>query len=274
MPANIPALQHFLHLSSTSTRPLTSTPPDTSLRQSLLDLELTTSALRETHPTPPSPASTLTALTTLTSTTTSPYIPPPSSPLPVLLAYRTLTKTISETNLTIPLIRARLTSAQQQLAHAQRDLRDAKMMHTRLLAAAEKPEDENTPDRITHLKEELKEHKRKKREIMRAFRGFLETMDGDFLEEAGKEGGKEGGQRRIDEMFVGGEEEAEGPVQALVRVIEELMNSAFAAGGEPWVVLPEADERIVRFLVQSGVARADPRDARRIRLVEFGAGFE
>lgn len=131
------------------------------------------------------------------------------------------------------------------------------------------------------LKEQLKAHKKKKRDVMRGFREFLETLDPNFLDEDGgrEEGELPNGQRRITSMFGregggDGEEERENEVQRLVRVVEELMNRAFEEGGEPWMRVEKGDERVVRFLVNCGVARGDGRDVGRIRLVEFGMGFE
>lgn len=77
----------------------------------------------------------------------------------------------------------------------------------------------------------------------------------------------------------GDEEEREVVVEPNVKaakelkgLLEELMNATMEA--EQYVVLPEGDSAAARFLVRSNVAVFHPKDARRLRLVEFGRSVE
>ncbi|RPB25942.1 hypothetical protein L211DRAFT_866880 [Terfezia boudieri ATCC MYA-4762] len=60
--------------------------------------------------------------------------------------------------------------------------------------------------------------------------------------------------------------------QELKKLLEELMNKTLEA--EVYVTLERGDSAAARFLVRSGVAVFHPRDARRVRLVEFGRSVE
>lgn len=57
------------------------------------------------------------------------------------------------------------------------------------------------------------------------------------------------------------------------RLLEDLMNACLDDGGPSHVVLPR-ESAAARFLVRARVALFHPRDARRIRLVDFGGCFE
>ena len=96
----------------------------------------------------------------------------------------------------------------------------------------------------------------------------------DMFSHKGKKRGHEGSGDDDDEE-VEREEVVEPNVQAakeLKGLLEELMNKALEAEG--YVVLEGGDSAAARFLVRSRVAVFHPRDARRIRLVEFGRSVE
>ena len=121
----------------------------------------------------------------------------------------------------------------------------------------------------------------------------IDVSSGVIFDKSGKVR-REKGQRTIHDMLPshkgkkrghedngddGGEEEREEVVEPNVQVakefkglLEELMNKALEAEG--YVVLEGGDSAAARFLVRSGVAVFHPRDARRMRLVEFGRSVE
>lgn len=91
-------------------------------------------------------------------------------------------------------------------------------------------------------------------------------------------------QRRIDDMFVGGTGGGNGQDRVtevdkriaardeMQELVEELMNKLTAAGGsssDAYVDIPE-ESAAVRFLTRVKVAEFHPRDAKRLRLVDFG----
>lgn len=94
-------------------------------------------------------------------------------------------------------------------------------------------------------------------------------------------------QRRIDDMFGGetGRDGEDGESQAdrrtvardeMQALVEELMNKLTAAQGsssEAYVNIPE-ETAAVRYLTRVKVAEFHPRDAKRLRLVDFGREIE
>lgn len=85
-------------------------------------------------------------------------------------------------------------------------------------------------------------------------------------------------QRRIDEMFgnlavqAGADDigaEATIAAQAMNDLLEKLIQLAFDSGGGRFLQL-EKEDAASRYLVRSKVAVLDPRDGRKIRLVDFG----
>ncbi|KAF8436760.1 hypothetical protein BGX38DRAFT_1274311 [Terfezia claveryi] len=105
----------------------------------------------------------------------------------------------------------------------------------------------------------------------------------DMFSSRGKQTGKKRGcEDNSDNDDDDDEEEEEGvrkevmpnliAAQELKKLLEELMNKTFEAEG--YVALEGGDSAAARFLVRSGVAVFHPRDARRVRLVEFGRSVE
>lgn len=70
-----------------------------------------------------------------------------------------------------------------------------------------------------------------------------------------------------------GAEDDSGAASEMRRLLEDLMNACLDDGGPSHVVLPR-ESAAARFLVRARVALFHPRDARRIRLVDFGGCFE
>lgn len=68
-------------------------------------------------------------------------------------------------------------------------------------------------------------------------------------------------------------EDDSGAASEMKRLLEDLMNACLDDGGPSHVVLPR-ESAAARFLVRARVALFHPRDARRIRLVDFGGCFE
>jgi hypothetical protein len=73
-------------------------------------------------------------------------------------------------------------------------------------------------------------------------------------------------QRRIDEIW-GSAEESRSEKDAAAEEIQELLGNIIASGG--YVDL-ERDSAAARFLVRAKVAQFHPKDARKLRLVDFG----
>ena len=91
----------------------------------------------------------------------------------------------------------------------------------------------------------------------------------------GKEGEREG--LNDDESEVEEELKEAPEVRAgkeLKTLLEELMNAAANGEGEGYVALPEGDSAAARFLVRANMAVYHPRDARRVKLVDYGRNIE
>lgn len=106
-----------------------------------------------------------------------------------------------------------------------------------------------------------------------------DELDKDVLkrlvETAEKKAGKKN-QPTLEQMWGQGDDpETEDPTTQLKPLLEAIMNAASEGqkGGDAYVTLRK-ESAASRFLVRSGVARFHPRDARRIRLVDFGARLE
>jgi len=105
----------------------------------------------------------------------------------------------------------------------------------------------------------------------------IHDMFSSHGKQKGKKRGHEGssGNDDGDNDEEGEREEVEPNVKAakeLKGLLEELMNKTL--GAEGYVVLEGGDSVAARFLLRSGVAVFHPRDARRVRLVEFGRSVE
>ena len=95
-----------------------------------------------------------------------------------------------------------------------------------------------------------------------------------------------GGQRRIDEIWAAGEEveeeEEDAPQSAgreaaaaeMRALLEELVEAGAGRGDSGVYVRLERDSAAARFLVRARVAVFHPKDARRLRLVDFGREFD
>ena len=85
---------------------------------------------------------------------------------------------------------------------------------------------------------------------------------------------------REEEEQVGEEDESDDGSKAPVHnaakeikaLLEELMNATMSPN--QYILLPEGDSATARFLVRANVALFHPRDARKIRLVDFGKSIE
>ena len=100
----------------------------------------------------------------------------------------------------------------------------------------------------------------------------IHDMFSSHSKQKGKKRGHEGGS---DDSDNDEGEKVEPNVKAakeLKGLLEELMNKTLEAEG--YVVLERGDSAAARFLVRSKVAVFHPKDARRVRLVEFGRGVE
>ena len=103
---------------------------------------------------------------------------------------------------------------------------------------------------------------------------------------------KEKGQQTIHSMFQGrkrgledegveDEDESDGDSRApadnaaeeIKALLEELMNATMSPNNQ-YILLPEGDSAAARFLVRANVALFHSRDARKIRLLDFGKSIE
>ena len=87
-------------------------------------------------------------------------------------------------------------------------------------------------------------------------------------------------QRRIDELWgrqdamddsfeENPKSEAEAAAQDMRRLLEDLLDAALEQGAGSYVML-ERESAASRFLVRARVAQLHPKDAKRIRLLDFG----
>lgn len=173
-------------------------------------------------------------------------------------------------------------------------------------------------EKISELKKQIKDTDADRSRLLSALKGFIDgplaamlaaeqiggpvagdmmDVDSDTLEGGFSATGKrrkakadsspDKRQRRIDDMFGGGDERVgEDGAPALDRrtaardemqgLIEELMNKLTAAEGstsDAYVHIPE-ESAAVRFLTRVKVAEFHPRDSKRLRLVDFGREIE
>lgn len=108
------------------------------------------------------------------------------------------------------------------------------------------------------------------------------TSQGKVKKGKSSQAGEDKRQRRIDEIWgkresdVGEDRDERKEAAAEMRnLTEDLMNATveFEAGGDAYVVIPR-ESAAARYLVRAKVAQLHPKDARRIRLVDFGRDLD
>ncbi|KAI5776704.1 hypothetical protein EDC01DRAFT_791959 [Geopyxis carbonaria] len=307
-PAVISALQRLRRLSTNATTTSVSPTPtpesydialtttSRSLRPLIVDEELLLTSLASSSTPSSTPA--VTSSSTASAPTraqiaahaalanTPGYIPPPTSPLPTLLAYRSLTATIASTLASLPAARARLADADARLHATTAALAEQQALHDSLTARLDAPAPAITTGSTEDLQAQTVRLTRRTRTALKALRAFVGATLTPMLE-LEEAGGPVAGTVMPDEAKVGDrtqrtlremwrsqrrEEGGEGGVrEEMWELLEGLMNEAVV--GEGWCEVGR-ESAAVRYLVRAGVAVMERRDAGRVRLVAFGAGFE
>ena len=217
---------------------------------------------------------------------TTDYLAPPASPLNTLLALRTVLAAATNTAAALPRTRDAGDRARAELAAARRELR----AEAELREALERRicELERAPDEPADGRAEARALADKTRRAIRALNGFFAEHLAQVLEieelggaiagvaEVEADGAKVlkrrgGGQLTLEEAFRCEKGTEEGIEVELKRVVQELMNKSLEA--EKYVVL-ERESAVSRFLVRAKVAEFHPRDARKIKMVDFSGTFE
>ncbi|KAL7271457.1 hypothetical protein RUND412_005779 [Rhizina undulata] len=224
------------------------------------------------------------------------YVPPPDSPLNILLAYSSVIHTIQGTQASLQHASASLASARANLSQSEMTLKDHVALTNSLRARIESLESESSNSEkespLTKMASKQSTYAKETARFMRELTSFIDSrlslllaaedmggpvvgQDMDVKIEKGfdKHGHARKGDRRIDEMWGQGEEKPEvKAAREMKNLLEELMNATVEEGGG-WVTL-ERDYAAARFLVRAKVAEFHPRDAKRMRLVEFGREVE
>ncbi|KAH8144625.1 uncharacterized protein LAJ45_11393 [Morchella importuna] len=265
-PANFAALRHYsLAPLPSSTTTTTTTTPSTaltteiqSLRRLIMDQELSISTLRQQLPsptttpspnTPPSPKThlrTLRARKTAHDTTfaTIDHLPPAASPLNLLLAYRSVLLVTSRTAESLVTVKAAISAAAATLDREAAELGQQRAITEALVRRLEREEGEGEGEGGGRGVAEMV---KRRKEVGRRTAGVLREEG-----EAGEEP-----EKRMARDFM--------------EVLESLMNASLE--NDPYIPMKQ-DTAIVRFLVRAKVAAFHPKDARRLRLVDFGSSVE
>lgn len=211
------------------------------------------------------------------------YIPAPESPLNLLLAYRSITRTIAGSLESIPRVEARLSDYQQQLDATKKLLAEQTALTTALESRLNAPEPSEEDGGAAALRDRSKLFSKRTARALKELNRFIDSILASQLEveEVGgpvagmaeelKGRGKARGQRRIDDMFRDNEGGGSGVAKEMKTLLEALMNEGQESGG--YVSMPR-ESAASRFLVRVGVARLHPKDATKIRMIDFGARFE
>jgi hypothetical protein len=193
------------------------------------------------------------------------YIPNPTSVLPTLLAYRLASARIAATAAGLEGLSGEVARVKARVEEVRSWIREQKEIRERLLripGEGEGEEDDDDP------KKKAESVERATDQLLQRLAGFVKTVLVDLLdaEDAGPKKKREKGQERLD---------AKGRRKEMLGALMRLMNESVESGA--WVDVAELGEggkSLVGFLVRASVAVLDPRDARRVRLVDFGAGFD
>ncbi|KAI9887850.1 MAG: hypothetical protein M1823_000372 [Watsoniomyces obsoletus] len=226
-----------------------------------------------------------------------PRLPIPSSPLPALLALHTAQRVSHDTAKSTETLRDQVQSTRAQLEREQADLHDGHLITAGLerrierlreedLQLAHIPPGQAVADLIQRLRQRRKSYDREVNRLINAFNDFIKDHLATMLA-AEEAGGPIVGQlldvdpdafvtKRGKRNAARDDDEDADPVSAagseLRELTEELMNASVAAEGnsaQAYVTL-QRESAAARFLVRAKIAQFAPRDARRIRLIDFG----
>jgi hypothetical protein len=238
-----------------------------------------------------------------------PNLPTPGSLLPTLLATRTIQQTIFDTKASIATTQSQLETAELQLAREESQLSDAKLLTASLQARKTRLETEeeaqSSQSSTAKAKELIRQKQRRKQTFDRESEKLRQSLDA-FIEEhlaallaaeelggpvvgeltdvnegmltagfssQGKPKTSKGSskdddkrQRRIDDIW-GSSKGERSETDAAAEDIRVLLEKLLQDGG--YMDL-ERDSAAARFLVRAKVAVFNPKDARKLRLVDFG----
>ncbi|KAI9757489.1 MAG: hypothetical protein M1815_001016 [Lichina confinis] len=232
-----------------------------------------------------------------------PHLASPETHVPELLALRTTQRVADETRQSIAVVEKELRDAQRRLGDEQTSLRDAHRitiglegrLHTlrkEELEWSRMTEEQSAAESIKTLRSRRKASNREVKKLVQAFNWFIEAHLAEMLATEGRGGPVVGNavgginqeSHHHDKAFISGldddRDESEGATELLDAVktemrtlTEQLLNASVSdegdGDGDGYVTL-QRDSAAVRFLVRAKIAQFSPRDARRLRLIDFG----
>ena len=230
------------------------------------------------------------------SNATEPQLPDPGSPLPALLALRTTHQTIEETQLSKLDIEDRLAKARERLEKEQSDLQEGKHITTALERRIEnlrqqrreqlqKTSDQSVKELLQTIQKQRTSYDREVKKLVKAFNRFIDACLAPMLVAEERGGPVVGniidmdwetageGHNKQKQHKPASEETAGSELRALT---EELLNASVsdAENRSAAYVTLQRDSAASRFLVRAKIAQFSPRDARQLRLVDFGRRFD
>lgn len=242
-------------------------------------------------------------------TTEKPRLPTPGSVLPTLLATRVIQQTIRDTKENISATQSQLETVGRQISREENQLSDSKLLTASLearTARLETTQSEKAGQSSSDKARELIRAKQKRKQTFQretqrlegALQEFIEShlaamlaaeeiggpvvgeitdLDEDMLTAGFSNQGKPKAsksapsdakrQRRIDEIW-GNAQESRSEKDAAAEEVRALLENIMTSSGS-YVEL-ERDSAAARFLVRAKVAQFHPKDARRLRLIDFG----
>ncbi|KAI9892986.1 MAG: hypothetical protein M1814_000870 [Vezdaea aestivalis] len=234
-----------------------------------------------------------------------PSLPSPESPICALLALRSTHATIEDTKSSILQLKSRCRDAQEEHDRALSITKDARLI-TRSLESRitelksqkekkmQKSPSESAREIISELRARSEAYQENTNDLVASLNDFIDdylaimlaaeelggpVVDGSTnLDEAENSDQK---QRRIDVIWgqkksKGKDVEKEDAASEVRTLVEELLNASVSgdANGSGTYVRLDRDSAAARFLVRARVAQFHPRDARRLRLFDFGREYD
>lgn len=230
-----------------------------------------------------------------------PHLASPETHVPELLALRTTQRVADETRHSIVVAQEELRDVQRRLGDEQASLRDARRITVGLegrlhtlrkeeLERSRMTEEQAAAEAVKTLRSRRKASNREVRNLVQAFNWFIEAHLAAMLATEGRGGpvvgdaaggvNQEGQDKASNGAFDGDQDESEGATELLDSVetemrtlTEQLLNASVSDDGDGYVTL-QRDSAAVRFLVRAKIAQFSPRDARRLRLIDFGRALD
>ncbi|KIW02920.1 uncharacterized protein PV09_05966 [Verruconis gallopava] len=239
----------------------------------------------------------------------TPYLPDPKSALQPLLAARVVQKTISDEKANISSARSLLQTLEQDILEEENQLSEAETLaaalHARTTELQQVQRDnlaktttEKTKELMTAKNQRKQSFERETQKLRKFLDNFIDkhlaamlalediggpvvgdvmSVDEDMLAAGFSAQGKlkakslsdSNRQRRIDEIWgstASGDRQHESEKDAAAEEFRNLLNSLINSRG--YVTLSR-DSATARFLVRAKVAEFDPKDAKRLRLIDF-----